>query len=115
MKAKVRKIVAGCAVIAATVVVDNRLSNNVPILSDVAILSAFIDDAHARLGRPVSPISVAGVARRTVRRGIRRSTIYVATLPKGCTTVVIDGTNLHQCGTTYYQPYKNQYEVVYVD
>ena len=29
---------------------------------------AFISSAEARVGRPLTPVSVAGVARRTVRR-----------------------------------------------
>ena len=74
-----------------------------------------VNEAEARFGRPATPVSVAGVARRTTRRTIRRSTIYRATLPMGCTTVVIEGATLHQCGGTYYQPYNNQYVVVYVD
>ena len=72
-------------------------------------------EAQARIGRPATPGSVAGVARRTTRRTIRRSTVYVATLPRSCRTVVIDGASLHQCGATYYQPYQGQYVVVYVD
>jgi hypothetical protein len=78
-----------------------------------------IREAEARIGRPMTPGSVAGVSRRTsrrtARRVIRRSTIYRATLPRGCTTVVIQGTSLYQCGGTYYQRYSNQYVVVYVD
>jgi hypothetical protein len=71
--------------------------------------------AVAVVGRPATPISVAGAARRTTRRVIRRSTIYAATLPANCYTVVIEGVSLYQCGTTYYQPYNNQYVVVYID
>ena len=74
-----------------------------------------LTEAEARIGRPATPTSVAGVARRTTRRTIRRSTTYRASLPKGCKTVVIEGTTLHQCGGSYYQPYNNQYVVVYVD
>jgi hypothetical protein len=74
-----------------------------------------VPEADARVGRPATPGSVAGVARRTTRRRIRRSTIYVASLPKGCTTVSIEGTTVHQCGTSYYQPSGGQYVVVYVD
>jgi len=74
-----------------------------------------VRDAEARVGRPATPGSVAGVARRTTRRTVRRTTMYVATLPRGCTTVVIEGTTLHQCGGTYYQPYNSQYVVVTVD
>lgn len=74
-----------------------------------------IKDAQARFGRPLTPVSVAGVARRTTRRTIRRSTVYVATLPVGCHTVVIEGTALQQCGSTYYQTSGNQYVVVNVN
>ena len=56
----------------------------------------------------------AGVARRTTRRIIATSAI-VATLPPGCTTVVIEGTTLQQCGGTYYQPSGNEYVVVNVE
>ena len=72
-------------------------------------------EAQAVVGRPVTPVSYAGVARRTTRRVIRRTTIYVATLPPACTVVVVEGTSLHFCGGTYYQPYGTQYVVVNVD
>jgi hypothetical protein len=74
-----------------------------------------MEKASAIVGRPATPVSAAGVARRTTRRVIRRSAVYVAALPSGCTTVVIEGTSVYQCGTSYYQPYGNQYEVVYID
>ena len=34
----------------------------------IAGLSGFIPSAEARVGRPLTPVSVAGVARRTSRR-----------------------------------------------
>lgn len=71
--------------------------------------------AEAVIGRPATPGSVAGVSRRTTRRVIRRTTVYAATLPAGCSTVVVNGTQIYQCGATYYQPYGNQYVVVEVD
>jgi hypothetical protein len=74
-----------------------------------------VKDAEAIVGRPLTPISYAGVARRTTRRVIYRTSVYVATLPRGCTTVVVEGVSLHQCGGTYYQPYGNQYVVVNVN
>jgi hypothetical protein len=58
---------------------------------------------------------LAGVARRTTRRSIRRSTIYIASLPPSCTTIVIEGTTLQQCGGVYYQTHGTQYVQVYVD
>jgi hypothetical protein len=72
-------------------------------------------EAQAIIGRPMTPVSYAGVARRTTRRVIRRTAIYVATLPAGCTTVVMEGMTLHQCGATYYQPEGNQFVVVEVE
>ena len=104
MQSKGRTILVGCAVMAAGLVIDAGLHSGI-----------IINDAQARVGRPMTPGSVAGVARRTTRRTIRRTTIYAATLPRGCTTVTIEGTTLQQCGGTYYQPYNNQYVVVHVD
>jgi hypothetical protein len=74
-----------------------------------------VSQAEARVGRPITPISGAGVARRTTRRVVRRSTVYVATLPAGCTTVIIDNVSLRYCGGVYYQPYQGQYVVVIID
>ena len=103
-RAKVRTIVIGCSLLAAGLLVDGEFH-----------IGIVVSDAQARVGRPATPVSVAGVARRTTRRTIRRTSVYVATLPRGCTTVNIDGTVLSQCGGTYYQPHGTQYVVVHVD
>ena len=103
MRSKIRAIAIGTSLAAAGLVIE--------IPSNPGF---FISDAEARVGRPATPVSVAGVARRTTRRTIRRTSVYVATLPRGCSTVVIEGTTIHQCGSTYYQPYNNQYVVVNV-
>jgi hypothetical protein len=103
-KKRLRSIAMGTGLIAAALIVDGWLP-----------IGFAIKDAEARVGRPLTPVSVAGVARRTTRRTIRRTSIYAATLPRGCSTVVINGATLHQCGATYYQPYGNQYVVVNVD
>lgn len=75
---------------------------------------SLVGEAQAVVGRPLTPVSYAGVARRTTRRMIYRTSVYVAALPPACTVVVIEGTSLHLCGGTYYQPYGNQYVVVNV-
>ena len=59
----------GMAIVIAIVVLGGihlgqRLSNS---KSDI-----FISTAQARVGRPLTPVSVAGVARRTSRRVSRR-------------------------------------------
>jgi hypothetical protein len=38
--------------------------------SPVKALSLSVDSASARVGRPLTPVSVAGVARRTTRRHV---------------------------------------------
>jgi hypothetical protein len=93
-----------CALLAAGAVIDG--------LCNTAI---FTRPSSAIVGRPLTPVSVAGVARRTTRRMIYATSVYVATLPVGCTTVIIEGTSLYQCGATYYQSSGNQYVVVNVN
>lgn len=104
MKPVQRIALTACGLLAATAVFDGILGGG-----------TFVSPAVAVVGMPATPVSVAGVARRTTRRVIRRSTIYAATLPGGCYPIVIEGTSLYQCGATYYQPYGTQYVVVYVD
>jgi len=85
------------------------------LVAEVVLNGGFlVPDAQAVVGRPMTPISYAGVARRTTRRAIYATSVYRATLPAGCTTIVIEGATLHQCGTTYYQPSGGQYVVVEV-
>ncbi|MGB3225874.1 MAG: hypothetical protein WBB23_24005 [Desulforhopalus sp.] len=100
----IRAIVIVCALFTAGPVVDGFLGTDL-----------IVKDVEAIIGRPLTPVSVAGVARRTTRRVIRRSTVYVAVLPARCSVVNINGVNLHHCGATYYQPYGNQYVVVSVE
>jgi hypothetical protein len=76
---------------------------------------SLLPDANARIGRPATPGSVAGVARRTTRRTLRRSAIYIAALPAGCVRVTVYGTLVWRCGGTYYQSSGSRYVVVYVD
>lgn len=91
-------------------------------------------EAHAIIGRPLTPMSYAGVARRTTRRAYRwgayggayaapyagygagyaagAAAATVATLPSGC--VRLPGpTVMYQCGATHYQPYYSGPTVVY--
>ncbi|MGD9034625.1 MAG: hypothetical protein PVJ69_11640 [Desulfobacteraceae bacterium] len=73
--------------------------------------------AEARIGRPASPGSAAGVHRRHTRRTVRRHVAVgtrVHTLPAGCTNVVRGGVSYHHCGGVYYRPYYEGNKVVYV-
>lgn len=77
--------------------------------------------AWAVVGRPVTPMSYAGVARRTSRRTARRTSARWAagttmtTLPAGCVPTVFYGMTYQHCGSAYYQPYYDGPEVVYVE
>jgi hypothetical protein len=84
-------------------------------LDGAALHGAIVSEAEAIVGRPATPVSVAGVARRTTRRTVRRTAVYASTLPHGCATVTINGMGLYQCGATYYQASGAQYVVVEVD
>ncbi|EHK54366.1 hypothetical protein [Allomesorhizobium alhagi] len=76
---------------------------------------SLLPEADARIGHPATPGSVAGVARRTTRRTVRRSAIYISALPAGCARVTVYGTLVWRCGGTYYQSSGSRYVVVYVD
>lgn len=104
MKLLTRSILLTCSLLTAVPVMDGFFNS-----------SLITETATAVVGRPLTPASGAGVARRTTRRVIRRSSIYVASLPVGYTTVVVEGTSLYYYGGTYYQRSGNQYVVVYVD
>jgi hypothetical protein len=71
--------------------------------------------AEARIGRPATPLSYAGVARRTTRRVVRRTARYYAVLPVGCASTYVYGTSVYSCGGVYYQPYGSRYVVVVFD
>jgi len=76
--------------------------------ADLALLDAH--DAQAIIGRPLTPRSVAGVARRTTRRTVARAATMpygaVAALPAGCSPY-------YPCAGATYQPYYYGANVVY--
>ena len=103
MNSMQRLMIGACGLLAAGAVMDGVLGGGL------------MPPAAAVVGRPATPVSAAGVARRTTSRMIYATSVYVATLPAGCTTVIIEGTSLYSCGGTYYQPYGTQYVVVTVN
>lgn len=106
---KIRTTACVVATVCCGLLVD--VDTSILPLSDISLVS----QAEARVGRPLTPRSVAGVARRTTRRVVRRSSIYVAALPAGCAVVAINGISYWRCGPTYYQASGGRYVVVYVD
>lgn len=61
-----------------------------------------VSPAEARIGHPLTPLSYAGVARRTTRRVARRTAIRVSTLPRGCVYGPYYGAYYYNCGGVYY-------------
>jgi len=53
--------------------------------------SIALDSAQARVGRPLTPVSVAGVARRTTRRAVVGGAA-VGAAAAGCVRVLVNGT-----------------------
>jgi hypothetical protein len=82
------------------------------VQQDAPRLLDFVSSAEARVGRPLTPVSVAGTARRTTRRVIRRGA-YIATIPAGCAYGNYYGYSLYYCGGVYYQKSGSGYVVVY--
>jgi hypothetical protein len=76
---------------------------------------AVISDAQARVGRPLTPVSVAGTARRTTRRVVRRTAYRVAALPPGCPYGPYYGGYYYYCGGKYYEQSGSTYVVVVFD
>ena len=62
-----------------------------------------ISDAQAIVGRPATPVSVAGAGRRTTRRVVRRTGYTVAALPAGCVYGNYYGGMYYNCGGMYYE------------
>jgi hypothetical protein len=100
-------------------------------LTDTGPLMLGGDSAEAVIGRPLTPVSYAGVARRTTRRAVYagaatggyyggayaapvvRSTAVVTTLPAGCGSISTATGVYYQCGGARYEPYYSGGTVVY--
>lgn len=61
-------------IVVGTTLVGSLMLCAIPLsvhVSEDAVVSVAVDTADARIGRPATPGSVAGVARRTTRRAVR--------------------------------------------
>ena len=78
--------------------------------------NVLVKNAEARIGRPLTPVSVAGVHRRTRRRTRRRWAVgtRMYALPVGYTTAVVAGTTYYIHEGAYYKASYEGNEVVYV-
>ncbi len=89
--------------------------------------------AEAIIGAPLTPVSAAGVARRTAVRSASAAEqqqaaaaqaqaaasklpigTTVSALPTGCSSVHVSGADYFNCGGTYYKPAYQSNNLVYV-
>lgn len=117
-----KRMLGGLAVIAA-LTVAGQLTGTGPLLLGGG-------EAHAVIGRPLTPMSYAGVARRTTRRAAYTGAVaatapvavaapvvptagVVTALPGGCARADAAGGVYYQCGAVRYQPYYYGSTLVY--
>jgi hypothetical protein len=116
----------GAVVVLAALTIAGELTGTGPLLLGGG-------EAHAVIGRPLTPMSYAGVARRTTRRAAYAGAYagavapapvaaaapvvptagVVTTLPGGCARADAAGGVYYQCGTARYQPYYYGSTLVY--
>jgi hypothetical protein len=96
MKTRYKYLALGLA--AAFLFGDFRVELDQPMSATISLGTP----AEARIGRPLTPLSYAGVARRTARRTVRRTARRLAVLPAGCVYGPYYGAYYYNCGGVYY-------------
>ena len=74
-----------------------------------------VSKAEARIGPPLTPVSYAGVARRTARGTARRTSIRLNTLPAGCVYGPYYGAYYYNCSGVYYVKSSGVYVQVIIE
>ena len=75
------RVTLGAAIIVGSSIWDGQIGT--------VTLPTLVSPAEARVGRPLTPVSYAGVARRTTRRVVATSAAVAATPPPATTVVVV--------------------------
>ena len=86
------------ALFAALLAGDFDPASLAPVLATINPVTS----AEARIGRPLTPLSYAGVARRTTRRVVRRTAYRLSVLPAGCVYGPYYGAYYYNCAGMYY-------------
>jgi hypothetical protein len=88
-KSVMKHVVLKRALLAAAVIVGGVFGSVVwsPERTSISLAG---DSAQARVGRPLTPVSVAGVARRTTRRAVVGGAV-VGGAAAGCVRVLVNG------------------------
>jgi hypothetical protein len=82
---------------------------------EFAGLPTLVPPAQAWIGHPLTPLSYAGVARRSARRVARRTAYRVSALPPGCVYGLYYGAYYYSCGGVYYQASGGVYVQVVIE
>lgn len=112
--------------------------------TELPYVPVLVSDAGAVVGRPLTPVSVGGVARRTTRRAVYATSAstaaaqqqsaqqqaaapapapapaalpagtVVTALPAGCQSMKVDGVDMFNCAGVMYQPKFQSNNLVYV-
>ena len=132
MKTAIKTMVFLCSVVCVCVCSVDVIKESFPGMP-------FVGNAEAIIGAPRTPMSYAGVARRSVRRGgvvvapppptvvvvntpppaaAPVTTVPVGTvvqaLPSGCSSVTVSGVNYSDCGGAFYKTAFQGNNLVYV-
>lgn len=83
--------------------------------SGVPELNLLASPAQAWIGHPLTPLSYAGVARRSARRVARRTAIRVNSLPRSCVYGPYYGAHYYNCGGVYYEKSGTTYIKVVIE
>jgi hypothetical protein len=59
--------------------------------------------AEARVGRPATALSYAGVSRRSSRRVVRRTSVRLNSIPSSCVYGNFYGGSYYNCAGVYYE------------
>jgi hypothetical protein len=109
------------AFIASDAVSDVQFTNIAPLPQGLSLNLGLnlVTPAEARIGRPRTPRSYAGVARRTARRTVRRvarrTAVRIAVLPVGCAYGPYYGGYYYNCSGVYYVKSSGVYVQVVFD
>lgn len=70
---------------------------------------------QARPGHPLTPLSAAGVARRTARRVVRRTSVTYDALPSNCVFGSYFGGMYYNCSGIFFESIAGTYVQVTID
>ena len=100
MSVRKNRLAVGTSLVAFALVLIGDFTDD---LHDWNVGGWIVSEAEARRGRPATPMSYAGVARRSTRRVVRRTSYGVNSIPPSCVYGTYYGGRYYKCGSVYYE------------